>query len=304
MTPSFLCAMFLFMRKKLTLASIFLAAWVFSPFLFASAALSGAELHITPDGKVSVKGVKVFQKAGSNFYARVYWGDVFLRLTVVTNDSTKIIKKYGEHSTVNEIKEGDMLDIEGKFPSSSDTFIITASYIKNFSLEKQSLETSGTVLYSNASADEFTMKTHKGNIIKVTTAAVDMKRGIIPVTAAQLLPGEKVTLARGTYDYSSDTLYADTVQIHQNRGVFYPRNFSGKITAIPGSSLPLDIAVKAEGKDYTVKLSQNTSLLNRNREAVVFSRFLVGDSVRFYGAIREDNLSVIDNILILRNMSL
>lgn len=304
MTGGFFCGMVLSMSKKAVFITIFLVAVAFSAASSAFAATSDSELNITPDGKVSAKGVKVFQKAGTSFYGRIYWGDVFLRLTVVTNNSTKMIKEHGELSSINEIKEGDMLDVEGVFPSSSDTFIINASYIKNHSLKKQSLETKGTVLSNNGSADEFTMKTYKGNIIKVSTAAADVKRGIIPVTAAQLLPGERVTSARGIYDYSSDILYADTVQVYQNKAIFYPRNFSGKITAISGNSLPLDITVNAEGKDYTVKLSQNTSLLNKNRSAVVFSRFLVGDSVRFYGAIREDNISIIDGVLILRNMSL
>ncbi|MEK7661999.1 MAG: hypothetical protein AAB355_00645 [Patescibacteria group bacterium] len=292
------------MAKKRLIVPVFLAGvLLFSAFL-VSAAVSGGELRITKDGAVSIKGAKVFQKAGRNFYARIYWGDLFLRLTVVTGDSTKITKKYGEPATADDIKEGDMLDIEGVFPSSSDTFIFTDSYIKDLSLEKQKLETSGTVISSNGGADEFKMKTKKGNIIKVVTSAADMKRGIIPITASQLLSGEKVSAVRGTFDYSENTLYANTVQIYQNKSVFSPKFFSGKITSISGASLPLDITVNVSGKNYTVKLSQKTALMNKNKETVVFSRFLVGDNIVVYGAIREDNLSIIDNVGNLRNLSL
>ncbi|MEK7582166.1 MAG: hypothetical protein AAB488_02475 [Patescibacteria group bacterium] len=269
-----------------------------------SAATLGGDVRITPEGKVSIKKAKVFQVSGGNFYTRVYWDNVFLRVTVVTNEKTKITKNYGEGAVVGDIKEGHFLDIEGMFPNSSDSFIITAVSIKDTSLEKEKLTTSGTVLSVKGETDEFTMKTAKGNIITVTTEGANIKRGIISINTGELKVGEKVTNAEGIYDYANDILASSNVQIYQDKSVFAPHNFKGKIKSISGTVFPVTIVVGLTKKDYIVIISDKTKLINTKGGSIILSRFLIGDTVRFYGAVREDDLSVVDNVEILRNLSL
>ena len=302
MTENFHCAMLLKHDMNNFISALFLTLFLSTVSVYA--ATNGGDIRITPEGKVSIKKAKVFQVAGRNFYTRVYWDNVFLRVTVVTNEKTKITKNYGEGATVEDIKEGHLLDIEGAFPSSSDSFIITADSIKDISLEKEKLTTSGTVLSVKGEADEFIMKTGKGNTITVTTSGASIKRGIISINGGELKAGERVTNAEGVYDYANDILAAANVQIYQDKSAFVPHNFKGKIKGISGSAFPATIVVGLTKKDYTVIIRDKTKLLNTRGGSIGLSRFLVGDTVRFYGAVRQDDLSIVDSVEIFRNLSL
>jgi len=291
------------MQAKLFLFSVAAILLFFVSSLFLHAAESG-EINISKDGKVSLKNAQVFQRAGTNFYTRIYWGEVFLRVTVVTSADTKIEKRHGEKAAVTDIKEGDYLDIEGKFPSSSDSFIIHATSIVNSSLEKESLETRGTILSVVPDKDEFTMRTHRGTIITVTVNGAAMKKGIIPIGTAKLKSGDKVTFAAGTYDFSTKVLAASRVDVYQDPGAFAPHNFQGKIKSMEGTTLPTTMVVALTSKEYTVRLSPSTKILKNNKKPTTLSRFQVGDTVRFYGAVREDDLSIVDNVEVMRNFDL
>lgn len=267
-------------------------------------ALENGEIRITKEGKVSINNAYVFQVAGTNFYTRVYWRDVFLRVTIVTSSKTKVNKKHGEVSTVEDIKEGDYLDVEGEFPGSTDSFIISAASIVDNALEKESLTVKGTITGTSPDSDEFKMKTSRGTIISVTVSGATMKKGIIPITVSGMKIGDTVTSVSGTYDYANKVLSASNVQIYQTPSAFVPHNFQGKIKSISGTGLPAQIVVGLTKKDYTVNISANTKLLNKAGATIILPRFLVGDTVRFYGAVREDNLDQVDNVEIFRDLSL
>ncbi|OGZ04750.1 MAG: hypothetical protein A2648_02825 [Candidatus Lloydbacteria bacterium RIFCSPHIGHO2_01_FULL_41_20] len=278
--------------------------FLLSPVITHGAVTNGGDIRITSEGEVSIKKAKVFQVAGGNFYTRIYWDDVFLRVTVITNKNTKIKKNYGEPATVGEIKEGDILDIEGAFPGSSDSFIITATSIRNISLTKEKLTTSGTVLSVKEESDEFIMKTKKGNTITVTTSGTKILRGIIPISIGEIKAWERVISAEGVYDYANDVLNAEDIQIYQDQSVFLPHNFKGKIKSISGTSLPAQIVVGLTKKDYTVNITNGTKLINKTGSDVSFARILVGDIVRFYGAVRKTDLNQVDDVEIFRDLDL
>src|SRR5690242_13109625 len=84
-------------------------------------AFSGSEVHITNDGVASVSSARVMQIIGNTFFTRLYWGNSYVRLTVKTGDTTKFFRGTGEQTTIQEIKEGDLLDISGELESGSDT---------------------------------------------------------------------------------------------------------------------------------------------------------------------------------------
>ena len=128
--------------------------------LFAPA-LTGAqvasELHITPDGTFDVKNLTVMQKSGTNLFTRATWGRAFIRVIVLTNASTTVVKKHGEASSVREIADGHMLEVKGTLTSNADSIIINASYIRNLVLERESKTISGTILIISTSTMGFAL---------------------------------------------------------------------------------------------------------------------------------------------------
>lgn len=281
--------------------ALFLSA---APFFAAAENAENGEINITREGKVSIKGAKVFQVAGSNFFVRVYWEEVFLRVTVLANEKTNITKHYGERATTADIKEGDSLDVEGAFPGSSETFIVQASSIKDNSLQKESLSVRGTVTAPFPDRDEFQMRTSRGTLITVTVSGATMKKGVIPIAVSKLAAGDIITAASGIYDFSAKVLAADKIDVYQSASVFTPRNFQGTLSAISGTSFPAELTVTISGKNYQVLITGETKLQKKNRGTTALSRFLVGDTVRFYGAVRRDNLERVEGVEVLRNLSL
>ncbi|MBX4215569.1 hypothetical protein KW797_01325 [Candidatus Parcubacteria bacterium] len=288
----------------MTFGRLFFLSALFLALALPAYAAENGEITISRAGKVSIKNAQVFQKAGSNFYTRVYWENVFLRVTVVTNSGTVMEKRHGEKASVDDIKEGDYLDIEGSFPSSSESFVINASYIVNSSLEKESLETHGTIVAVFPDRDEFTMRTWRGTLITVTVNGAAMKKGVISIGSAKLKAGDKVTSASGTYDFATKVLAAARVDIYQDPGAFSPHNFQGKIKSMEGTTLPTTMVVSLTSKEYTVRLSPSTKILKNNKQPTTLSRFELGDTVRLYGAVREDDLSVVDGVELIRDFDL
>ncbi len=84
---------------------------------------------------------------------------------------------------------------------------------------------------------------------------------------------------------------------------FQPRNFEGVIKSIDSNALPTNMVVTVGGVDYTLSLTVGVTILNNKKEAFSIARFIKGDKVRFYGAIREASPHIVD-ATILRNLSL
>ena len=112
-----------------------------------SQAFSGSEVHISKDGTASVSGAKVMQLAGSTMYARLYWGDAYVRFLVKTNPQTKFFRATGEVTTIKEVSVGDLLEISGQLESGTDTLVVVASSVKNSSVQKAQATFSGKVTY-------------------------------------------------------------------------------------------------------------------------------------------------------------
>lgn len=122
------------------------------------------------------------------------------------------------------------------------------------------------------------------------------------------MKGDTVVLADGVYDYSRNTLSASDIVVFQSKENFQPRNFEGKLKSIDGTSAPTILVVTIAGEDYTVMISSSTKVLKKNRSLVKLARFVVGDTVRFYGAIKENDKILYDKLIVpaevVRNTSL
>jgi translation initiation factor IF-1 len=85
--------------------------------------------------------------------------------------------------------------------------------------------------------------------------------------------------------------------------MYKPRNFQGALKEIVSTNIPGSIKVMVDGKIYTVKITDKTSILNTVRNKVSLNRFETDDTIRIYGAIREVDEPIID-AEIVRNISL
>ena len=102
----------------------------------ARAANPPSEINIKSDGSFFATNVVVMQKserAGTNLFARVTWGNVFLRVTVLAS-SAKIIKNNGGSATVEDIRVGDILSVKGALAPGADSLVINALEVRDLSL--------------------------------------------------------------------------------------------------------------------------------------------------------------------------
>ncbi|MEN9614313.1 MAG: hypothetical protein RLZZ347_620 [Candidatus Parcubacteria bacterium] len=265
---------------------------------------STLEVHITDDGKIVLHGAQIIQSAGTTFYARSNWGGSYMRWVIRTDENTKVTRRFGTETTIAEIKPGDIVSAEGDFMATSDSISVVAKKVKDWSLASDKVEFGGVVTTIATSSTQFEIKTSAGNrIIISTTPDTSIIKGVIGIGFSQIKVGDKITNATGVYNHVSKVLNADALRVYQDKSVFLPRNFEGTIVNITGSSLPATMTVMIGTKNYTVELTDKTEVLNRKKVAVSLKRFFADDSVRLYGAIKQDNLTTI-TAEVVRNLDL
>lgn len=280
-------------------ALVFALAFALS---FGAAAADTSELSITADGTFVGKNLTVKQKSGTNLFTRANWGQAFVRITVLTASSTDIAKKHGEKMTVGEIKEDDVLDVDGKLSLAGDSIIVSASRIQDISEQRQSDTISGIVQGVDRGELSFTLPSRFFGTTKVIlSASTPIQKGARSIQLDEISPGDKVLSASGIYDYATDSLTASSVEIYQDKSIFKEKNFQGTLKYKSGNALPITLTVTVDGTDYTVYLPEKSPVMKKNRSATSLLRFAEGDTVRFWGKIRETNFSEIDAELI-RNL--
>lgn len=283
----------------------FVAVLAFAVPVLALAA-PASELHIAQDGKLTAKNVVVMQKSesGSAFFSRVAWGDIFLRLTVLTAQSgttAKITKNNGGVATYADVKVGDILNVEGTLAPGADTLLIHATAVRDLSLNVETKTISGTIKTLNAPQSSFTLTDKKLGAITVV-APYNIQKGARVISVGELAAGDKVLSASGSFDYAAKTFTADSMEVYQDKSVFKSQNFQGTLKSISGTTLPVTAVVTVGKNDYTVYLPASAKVMSKNRAATTLQRFTAGDTVRFYGSIRQINLQEIDADLI-RNLN-
>jgi len=268
---------------------------------------STLEVHVNDNGSVSVQGARVEQVSGTTIFCKVYWGISFIRLTVRTNNLTSFEKRFGQSITVKEISVGDFISVTGDLFEGSNSLDVVAKKVKNWSLQTLEEGFSGTITELGTStptelAYVLNSKT-RGKITLLVASSTPVNKGSLVLGVNALGVGSKVTSATGVYNNLKKTLSVQTVRIYQDMTTFKPRNFEGVIKSIDGNALPLNMIVTVGGVDYTLPLVDGVSILNNKKEAFSIARFIKGDKVRFYGAIRETAPNIVD-VTVLRNLSL
>lgn len=262
-----------------------------------ASAASPSDIHITPDGTFSATNVVVYQKAGTgNFFSRVTWGDAYVRVTVLAHNDTAVTKAHGEPATSNDIQEKDVLDVEGRLSSGEGALMVYATRIRDTSLQVETKTLSGTVAGVNADTSSLVLS---NKIFGATTTVVLLpsaiiQKGVRTINLSDVFAGDRILSVSGTYDYSKNTFSANLVEVYQDKSIFVLKNFEGKLKSVSAAVLPTTLVVTVGNTDYTVYLGGSAGVLRNNKKAVSLSRFVAGDTVRLYGAIRQTNFTEID----------
>ncbi|KKT74526.1 MAG: hypothetical protein UW71_C0020G0002 [Parcubacteria group bacterium GW2011_GWB1_44_7] len=236
---------------------------------------SPLELHVDDAGNVKLGGGQVILVSGTTFYLRLNFGSAVIRMTVMTNKDTEVIKKFGGKISVKELLPGEYVSLEGTVVPGSDSFAIMAGKVKDWSKQTEAGTFSGSIQSISASDGTFILKSS----------------------------GDRVIAVGGTLDVPTAALTAETIEIFQDQSIFYPRNFQGTLKGLSSTSLPVIMTVTIEGIDYTVHVPADAPILNNIRNTTELRRFVIGDTVRFFGSIRKNNLTTADAALV-RNVSL
>lgn len=272
-----------------------LAPVVFVALLAPGLASAASEFHVSSKGDISATGLVVMQKAGTSLYARATWEDSYIRVVITTNAGTTITKNYGEKATVADIEAGHLIDVEGKLVTGSDGITITASKIRDAALVKEAKSFSGSIKRIDTLSQSFVLGDKSlGDVTVVVLPSTPITQGKRQVAFSSLKTGDKVLSTSGTYDYVTKTLSPTGIDLYQSKDVFIAKNFEGTLKGVSGTTLPAQLTVSVAGTDYTIYLSAKSAVLSKNKSATSLRRFAEGDKVRFYGAIRETNLTEVD----------
>ncbi|OHA31655.1 MAG: hypothetical protein A3B08_02475 [Candidatus Taylorbacteria bacterium RIFCSPLOWO2_01_FULL_43_44] len=263
-----------------------------------------ATISVSDKGEASVKNAVVFFVSGKALYARTYWGESYVKWTIRINDKTDLIKKFGGKIEVGDTKVGHILDVEGPLVAGTDTLNITATVIRDLTLEMEKAGFSGKVVRANNGSNTFVVAVDSGKevTVKVNSSTV-IKKGAIYIPLSKIVYGDTILSVDGTYHEPTKTITANNVEVYQTKKIFEPKNFEGILKSISDTELPITAVVSIGGVDYDFYLGEKASILNAKRLNAKLQRFVVGDRVRLYGKIRETNLNEVD-AEIMRNLDL
>lgn len=257
----------------------------------------GAPLALTieENGDTVVEGARVTQITGSTLFASQYWGALPVRWIIRTDAKTALKHRFGNPIVLSQFSLGDFISVEGVFNGSSDSLGIDAKSIKDWSVSTEGSTFSGTVVSAPDPSGAFILQIGDGSTIFVKPKATStMIRGIVSIVPAAIALGDRVLETTGVYNHLDRSLSADSVKIFQDKHKFAARNFEGKLTRLDSVTLPTIAVVNVGGKEYIVNLSEKTIVLRKDKTKTTLQRFVAGDMVRFYGAIREAEWSTVD----------
>jgi signal peptidase I len=251
-------------------------------------------LTITDQGSVSIDGVQVDEFVGTSFYAHVYFGDALLKLTVRTSPATIFTNHFDKTVTFDQISVGDYVSIVGSFVAGTGSFDVQATSLKDWSNQITATQWSGTVVGQATSTPGFILNTKSGSVQIAVNAATKIVKGSLLVSLSDVHDGDTIVFAQGQYNKANNTLAATSVKIYQDMSVFLPKNYQGTLKTLDTSTSPATIVVTVNGKDYAIAPKSDFTVLSNAKKPANLARFLVGDTVRVYGAIRETSQGTID----------
>lgn len=287
----------------LALAPVIVLAEALSPItLDPTSERDASEIHVSKDGTVLMENVKVVQIAGTSFFGRVTWDGPFIRLTVRTSPTTRVMRLDGDLISVSEIRVGDLLNVKGKLVPGTDNLAISADAVKDISLRQQERVFSGTVSELNTGASGFTLKTSAGDVVVHTDVQTIIGKGTLTIPLGSIAVGDRITNVVGTYDPATNSIQATNVVVYVDLALFKERNYQGALVGAPDASART-LRMNIKGKVYRVELTPDADILDAKRRKANLARFIEGDTVRVWGSIQESDTSLI-RASVVRNVDL
>lgn len=261
-----------------------------------------SEIHVSKDGTVLMENIRVIQIAGTTFFGRVEWDGPFIRLTVRTSATTKLMRLDGDLISAGEIRVGDYLNVKGKLVPGTDNLAVSADMVKDISLRQQERVFSGTVGELGTTTPGFTLKAQGGNLFVHANAETRITKGSLTLPLGSVAVGDRITSVVGTYNPASNSIQATNIVVYVDATLFKEKNFQGTLVGtadVTARSFRLSIS----GVIYRVELTPEASILDAKRRKANLARFIEGDTVRVWGAIQESDTSLI-KASIARNVDL
>jgi ribosomal protein L19 len=252
-------------------------------------------LSIEDSGDTALHGARITQITGTTVFAVQYWELLPVRWVIRTSETTKYAHRFGNPIVFSQLSVGDFLSVEGSFSGTSDSLGVDAKSIKNWSVSTEGSSFEGKVSSLVDQSGVFILTLGDGNTVLVKPrSGAAVTRGVVRVGAGDVRAGDKIIEVTGVYNHLDRSLAADTIKIFQDAKKFAPRNFQGELVRIDATTLPTVIVVRVVGQEYTVYLSDKTEVLRKDKSKVRLERFVVGDTVRFYGRVREAEWTSVD----------
>lgn len=129
-----------------------------------------------------------------------------------------------------------------------------------------------------------------------------ISKGSLKIGGSAVVKGDKILSATGIYDRTSGVLDAKEISVYLNPAPFKPQNFEGVLKQIVSEN-PFVFVATVGGVDMTVYTTSEVTILTKARKPASVRRFVLNDTVRFYGARRESNQSFVD-ASVIRNLDL
>ena len=262
---------------------------------------SGSSIQINNNGKSVFQNIKVDSvSASSTIHGIISWGSFSLRVRIETDGNTNFMRRFNGNSSIAEISVGDFLTVHGMLRAdTADLFMVRATYIKNWSVQKRNASFFGRVLSMSASSTSFMLDAEDRGLqtIIVGSSTEIMKAGV-HVAFSDIKMGDKINV-QGVWNNLQNTLDAKKIKIFVDHAILQ-RVFEGKLQSVASTTAPTTIVIRKSETDYTVQIVPDTSILNKLWARATLSQFLVGHKIRVYGALEGTTI----NATVVRNESL
>lgn len=256
---------------------------------------SPLSLTIEDDGDTVLQGARITQITGTTIFAAQYWGLLPVRWIIRTDPKTLLTHRFGNPIVFSQLSLGDFVSAEGTFNGGSDTLGMDAKSIKDWSVSTEGSSFAGMVASAPDQNGAFILTLGDGNTVLVKPKpGASVVRGVVAIISSVIAQGDRVLAATGVYNHLDRSLDASTIKIFQDKKKFAPRNFEGTLVRLDGTALPTLMLMKTDEGEYRVYLSDKTEIMKKNRAKTNLVRFVVGDTLRFYGAVREADWSAVD----------
>ena len=162
-------------------------------------------------------------------------------ITVIVPTTTKVVRGYGGHSSLDEFAGDDRLSAQGSFvPGSTKTF--KARWIKDWSIQRAYTRVVGSVHSVQSPPNSLTLQVARGGrqhgqwmTVNLTSSTLKIVSGTATVSVDALRQGMRV-LVLGVYNRTQSTLSATRVRILSAHRGLHDLNAAATATPSPSPS--------------------------------------------------------------------